>query len=67
MIETKRLDRCETCRFNDAGFCHRFPPQLGLYPTDNQHPIMYDAASCWPTVDPIGWCGEWIWKERAKP
>ncbi len=49
---------CETCRFEEGGLCHRLPPAMVPWPTDNQHPIMYDPAACFPFVGPKDWCGE---------
>lgn len=54
---------CTTCHFNRDGFCHRFPPQVTLYPTDNQHPIHYAVGDGFPSAMAGRWCGEW----RARP
>lgn len=52
---------CTTCHFNRDGFCHRFPPQVTLYPYDNQHPVLYVVGDGFPAAR--SWCGEW----RARP
>lgn len=56
-------DDCTTCHFNRDGFCQRFPPQVTLYPTDNQHPIHYAVGDGFPSAMAGRWCGEW----RARP
>jgi hypothetical protein len=56
--------RCMTCEFFDGGLCRRNPPQMPLWPSDNQHPVMYAPCPSWPQVMPAtDWCGEW----RRKP
>lgn len=50
---------CGSCEFWEAGQCKRFPPVMTLWPTDNQHPIMYMPTPGWPTVGPTDWCGEY--------
>lgn len=53
------LDRCcANCGFFDGGSCRRFPPASVPWPTDNQHPIMYEPATTWPLVRATDWCGE---------
>lgn len=49
---------CNTCRFYQAGDCHRHPPTWALWPADNQHPIMYSPYAAFPHVSPSDWCGE---------
>jgi hypothetical protein len=51
---------CKTCVYFVATTtdCRRFPPQMVLWASDNQHPIRYDTISCWPTMSPDLWCGE---------
>lgn len=51
---------CKTCKFREASdsTCHRNPPQITMYPTDNQQPIMYAVTQCWPEVKDTDWCGE---------
>ena len=51
---------CGTCEFWAAEECFRFPPQMVLYPSDNQHPIMYAPAPFRPNVSASSpACGEW--------
>ena len=53
------LDFCGNCRFHRDGECRRFPPQLTLWATDNQHPVMYTTASNYPEVGlTTACCGE---------
>lgn len=49
---------CETCRFLVGVDCRRYPPQMILYPTDNQQPIFYAPGQAWPYVGAHSWCGE---------
>lgn len=49
---------CATCRWQDGGHCRRMPPTMVPWPTDNQHPIMYEPATTWPLVNADDWCGE---------
>lgn len=49
---------CETCRWRDEHLCRRNPPQLVLWPQDNQHPIIYSPSTTYPMVAPDNWCGE---------
>jgi hypothetical protein len=35
------------------------PPTWALWPTDNQHPIIYMPDTSFPNVKPTDWCGEW--------
>ena len=51
---------CLTCKYAEAGNCHRFPPQMTFYLTDNQHPIMYMPDAAQPLIRPSDWCGEWV-------
>lgn len=51
---------CLGCKWwFEAGECRRLPPQMVLWPSDNQHPIMYMPSASWPNVKPDDWCGEW--------
>lgn len=51
---------CGDCGHWDAGQCFRFPPQMVLFPNDNQHPISYFPAPCQPHVGAeYRACGEW--------
>jgi hypothetical protein len=60
VIETKEADQaCATCRYRTKGECRRYPPQMTLWATDNQHPLTYVPAPTWPYVPDDGWCGEW--------
>lgn len=52
-------ETCETCRWWDKRtHCRRFPPQLALWPSGNQQPIIYDVFPSWPATLPTDWCGE---------
>ena len=52
-------NKCKDCRWYAAGGnCHRYPPQMVLFPCGNQHPIMYATNARFPWVDADGWCGE---------
>lgn len=59
-------ETCETCRFNDELVCKRYPPQMILWPQDNQHPIMYAPTGTQPAISLGMWCGEHKPRE-AKP
>lgn len=50
---------CRDCKWSDGSQCHRFPPQMALWPNDNQHPVIYSPYAAFPDVPPDGWCGEW--------
>jgi hypothetical protein len=39
------------------GFCHRFPPQLALWPETDDHEAEMDFR--FPSADSDDWCGEW--------
>lgn len=52
--------KCGDCRHWDAGLCYRFPPQMVLFPSDNQHPIAYWPEPMQPQVGAEHReCGEW--------
>ncbi len=51
---------CNTCRFWAEASCRRFPPQFAPWPTDNQHPILYEPMPGWPATNAKDWCGEWV-------
>lgn len=53
-------DYCTTCHFNRNGFCQRFPPQVTLYPSDNQLPVLYVVGDGFPAAVAGRWCGEWL-------
>lgn len=64
VTETKESDQaCATCRYRTKGECRRYPPQMTMWATDNQHPLTYVAAPTWPQTSRDDWCGEW--KDRA--
>lgn len=50
---------CRDCKWSDGGNCHRFPPQMTLWPNDNQLPVIYNPMPTFPFVRPNDWCGEW--------
>lgn len=41
---------CGECRHWDNDGCYRFPPQVVLFPSDNQHPIAYSPVPMQPYV-----------------
>lgn len=49
---------CETCRWQDDLICKRYPPQMILWPADNQHPVLYQPTETQPAVSLGMWCGE---------
>ncbi len=56
---------CGHCKFWHAGECFRFPPQMVLYPQDNQHPVFYFPTPCRPQVGAdCASCGEFREKVR---
>lgn len=57
---------CRDCKWFDRNLCHRFPPQITLWPTDNQHPIIYNPCETRPGVKPDDWCGEWQAEDRTR-
>ena len=50
---------CSTCLYHVKGACHANPPQVVLYPTDNQHPVLYTPITCFPDTAPDDRCGRW--------
>lgn len=57
---SKENEICGNCKYYFIqGTCRRYPPQIHLYPTDNQHPILYDVYSGQPYTTVDSWCGEW--------
>jgi len=48
VIEDIMRNKCGDCDFWDDGYCKRYPPQLILWPNDNQHPIMYHPYESFP-------------------
>ena len=59
------LDFCGNCRFWRDHECRRFPPQLAMWATDNQHPIMYATCSQYPECHKdTACCGEFKAVER---
>jgi hypothetical protein len=40
--------KCGDCRYWCGGECRRFPPQMALWPNDNQHPVIYMPMSTYP-------------------
>ena len=50
---------CRDCKWFDGASCHRYPPQMILWPTDNQQPIVYEPHPTFAFVAWDGWCGEW--------
>jgi hypothetical protein len=49
---------CATCRFLVRNVCRRYPPAPMLYPTDNQHPVLYCVGDYRPVMSLDDWCGE---------
>lgn len=59
------IEFCGNCRFFADHECRRFPPQITLYATDNQHPVIYDTIAQYPYVmDTTGCCGEFKAREQ---
>ncbi len=50
---------CRECKYFSDGECHRFPPQMVLWPDHNLPPVAYRPDSSFPAVQPHYWCGEW--------
>lgn len=50
---------CRDCFYFDGSQCRRFPRAWALWPSDNQHPIMYQPMATYPFVKATDWCGEW--------
>jgi len=60
---------CSQCHFwrgepykhgeSESRICHRYPPKPMLYPSDNQHPIMYVPSDYMPQTEARSWCGEY--------
>jgi len=66
--------RCETCAFAQSEsaeqlFCRRFPPQMLALPVQHQltRQVQIQAASAFPTVHKLAWCGEWKDGKKAVP
>lgn len=56
---------CGDCVYWDGGQCRRFPPQMVLWPTDNQHPISYLPVETFPSrAAREKACGEFIYYPR---
>ena len=52
-------DFCGNCRFWRDNECRRFPPQITLWATDNQHPVLYSTHSNYPECRSVtASCGE---------
>lgn len=61
--KAEKVENCGNCRFWISQDCRRYPPQMTMWATDNQHPLTYVAAPTWPQTSRDDWCGEW--KDRA--
>lgn len=60
MNPTAYKDRvCRDCKWFDGSACHKNPPQMALWPNDNQHPIMYTPYAQFPNVQAHDWCSHW--------
>ena len=60
MSETKAVRTCGGCRHMIYNECYRYPPQIVLWPGDNQHPVLYTPYSTRPDVSlETPACGEW--------
>lgn len=66
--ETTAKQTCGGCMFYKpagvvgAGECRRFPAQVVLVPKPSsmlQGQVDLTAQSLFPSMQPIGWCGEW--------
>lgn len=60
MTPTAALKVCGACGHWLGGQCRRYPPQMALWPTDNQHPVFYTPHPTFPdrNAGDIA-CGEW--------
>lgn len=58
-------DTCKTCRFQDNGWCRRFPPVL--FPEDRRDSYSSYQVNVWtwPGVSDESWCGEHKPKEET--
>ena len=45
-----KMRNCGHCQHFEAGQCWRYPPQMVLWPNDNQHPVIYSPYATRPTV-----------------
>lgn len=54
-------ESCGTCRFwlQSDNLCRRFPATPVLVPKDGKVSRVDRIISHFPTMMPIGWCGEW--------
>lgn len=50
--------RCTTCVYWRVGICKRYPPQLVMWPNDNQHPVLYSPTEVLPSTKADDFCGE---------
>lgn len=51
---------CGNCNHRVASQCFRYPPQMVLWPNDNQHPVLYAPYPTRPDVaETTLACGEW--------
>jgi hypothetical protein len=59
---------CQQCHHWHERHCYAHPPQIVLWPTDNQHPIMYAPVESQPGVmEDERACGEFKDKEDVTP
>ena len=50
---------CGKCKWWFGGECRRHPPQMVLWPTDNQHPVFYVPSASLPNTAADHWCGDY--------
>lgn len=56
---------CGDCSYWDGGVCRRYPPQIVLWPTDNQQPIVYQPVESFPSrAAREAACGEFSYYSR---
>ena len=61
-----RAHVCRDCKYWGGYLCHRYPPQIVLWPTGNQHPHTHLTVSEFPHVSADDWCGEWAGYTREE-
>lgn len=57
---------CRDCKYSDGLGCHRYPPQVVLFPTGNQYPPAFIPIGQFPQVSADEWCGEWAGYTKAE-
>ena len=61
------MSECGGCARWFAGSCFRYPPQMVLHPSDNQHPVIYYPVPMRPFVQASEMaCGEYAPSKISK-